>query len=329
MAFYSVRLREAWNWGGLSFRELAVRTYKAVDQHDTLNQAAVVAFYAMLSLVPLLSLILVLSLGARTGVADQVNTLSKRLMPEEAYKSVISDQMEKIQKSTPVGLLSLSILILLWSASSLFVAIMDTTNTAYGVRDQRPWWKKRLLAIVLTLAEIILFIVASLTITVWPHVMGWLGLSTLAMMLATVVQWLVVVIALLTAFALAYFFGPDIHQEWEWITPGSSLGVLALIVASLGFQLYLHFSNTYSATYGALAGVVLMMLWLYLASLALLVGAEINCIIEHAAPHGRSPGQKQSPPLETTVQESGEHEPLVGPGQQGDHAPRSPETEKT
>jgi membrane protein len=299
MAFFSIRLREAWNWGGLSSRELAIRSYRAIDQHDTLNQAAVVAFYAILSLVPLLSLVLVFALGERTGVAEQVDSLCQRLMPNEAYH-LVNDQLSKIQTSTPIGLLSLSIIILLWSASSLFVALMDTTNVAYGVRDERPWWKKRLMAIVLTLAEIVLFIGASLLIAFWPHVMSWFGLSTLAMTLAAVVQWFVVVVALLTAFALAYYFGPAVDQHWEWITPGSSLGVLALIVASLGFQFYLHFSNTYSETYGALAGVVLMMLWLYLAALALLVGAEVNCVIEHAAPHGKSPGQKENPPVETT-----------------------------
>ncbi|HTU19272.1 MAG TPA: YihY/virulence factor BrkB family protein [Gemmataceae bacterium] len=303
MAFTSVRLREAWNWGGLSFRELAVRSYRAMDRHDTLNQAAVVAFYAMLALVPLLSLSLAFALGAQPGVAEQVKRLGKDFMPPEANK-LVGEQIEKIEQATPVGLLSLSALILLWSASSLFVAIMDTTNAAYGVRDDRPWWKKRLLAIVLTLAEIVLLIGASITIAVWPHVMGWLGLSTLAITLATVVQWIVVVIALLAGFALAYFFGPSVVQEWEWITPGSTLGVLALIAASLGFQLYLRFGDTYGETYGALAGVVLMMLWLYLAALALLVGAEVNCVIEHAAPHGKAPGQKNSPPVENIMRAS-------------------------
>jgi membrane protein len=291
MALTSIRLKEAWNWGGLSLRELVVRTYKAMDQHDTLNHAAVVAFYAMLSLVPLLGLILAFALGARTGVADQVDTLCQQLMPEGAYDTV-HNQIEKIQKSNPVGLVSLSILLLLWSASGLFVAVMDTTNAAYGVRDGRPWWKRRLIAIVLTLIETVLLIGACLTIALWPQIMGWLGLGALAATLATVVQWVVVIVALLSAFALAYYFGPHIDQEWEWITPGSAIGVLVLIGASLGFQLYLHFGNTYSETYGALAGVVLMMLWLYLVALALLVGAEINCVIEHAAPHGRAPGQK-------------------------------------
>jgi membrane protein len=294
MSLTSIRLREAWNWGGLSARELAVRTYQAMDRHDTLNQAAVIAFYAMLSLVPLLSLTLALSVGARTGVAAEVETLSGRLMPPEALK-IIHDQIQKLQAEQPVGLLSLSILILMWSASSLFVAVMDTTNASYGVRDGRPWWKKRLMAIALTVAETILLVGASLSITIWPEIMGWLNLGSVAVAIATVVQWLVVVVALLAAFALAYYFGPHVDQEWEWITPGSTLGVLALIAISVGFRLYLHWGPSYSETYGALAGVVLMMLWMYLAALALLVGAEINCVIEHAAPHGREPGEKQAP----------------------------------
>jgi membrane protein len=105
---------------------------------------------------------------------------------------------------------------------------------------------------------------------------------------------LVVVAALLGSFALAYFFGPDVKQEWEWITPGAGLGVLVLIAASLGFRLYVQYGSS-SETYGALAGVVLLLLWFYLVALALLVGAEINCVIEQAAPHGRNPGQKVAP----------------------------------
>ncbi len=301
MAFTSIRLKEAWNWGGLSFRELMMRTYRAMEKHDTLDQAAVVAFYGMMSLVPLLGVVLALALGARTGVAQQIDTLSKQMLPHEAYV-LLRDQINKVQSENRVGLLSLSILLLLWSASSLFSAIMTTTNAAYGVQDSRPWWKQKLMALVLTVAEAILLVGAALSIALWPKIAGWLGLSGLSFALSTLVQWLIVVVALLAAFALAYYFGPNVEQEWEWITPGSTLGVLALIVTSVGFREYIvHFGSSYSETYGALAGVVLMMLWLYLAALALLVGAEINCVIEHAAPHGKSLGQKERPPIPPSI----------------------------
>jgi membrane protein len=292
MSLTKIRLREAWNWGGLSAREVAERTWEAMDRHDTLNHAAVVAFFAMLALVPLLGC--VLALGAAAGIANEVTRFTRELLPPEAH-AIVREQVHAIEKDRPAGLLSLSLLLLLWSASSLFVAVMDTTNAAYGVRDSRPWWKRRLMAIVLTLAEVVLLLGASASIMAWPMVSGWLRLGAAAAWTATVVQWVVVVVALLAAFALAYYFGPHLEQKWEWITPGASLGVLTLIVASLGFRTYLYLGPSYSATYGALAGVVLMMLWLYLAGVALLVGAEINCVIEHAAPHGREPGQKEAP----------------------------------
>ncbi len=300
MALSRIKLKEAWDWGGLSARELAVRTYRAMDQHETIDRAAIIAFYGMLSLVPLLSFTLALAVGGRSGVATEILRLSGDFLPGEA-SALVRDQVYKIQAAAPVGLLSFSLLILLWSSSSLFVSVMDSTNAAYGVRDSRPWWKRRLMAIVLTIGEAILLVGASLSIIAWPAATGWLNLGPLETVLSTAVQWLVAVIALLAAFALAYFFGPHVEQEWEWVTPGAVLGVLTMIVASLGFRAYLYFAPGYSATYGTLGGFVLVLLWMYLSALALLVGAEINCVIEHAAPHGKAPGQKESPHPEATT----------------------------
>ena len=290
MSFMRVRLKEAWNWGGLSFKELGRRTWKAMDEHDTLNQAAVIAFYAMLALVPLLGVVLVAALGARSGVSDEILRLSNQLLPPEA-DVLVRNQIEKIQSGSPVGILSFAAIVLLWSASSLFVAVMDMTSAAYGVRDHRPWWKRRLLALLLTLVEVVLLVGATASAVAWPAVLGRLGLGAVAASTATVAQWLVVLIALFAAFEVAYYFGPHVEQRWEWITPGATLGTLILVAASMGFRIYVYFGSSYSEAYGVLAGVVLLLLWLYLAALALLVGAEVNCVIEHAAPHGKAPGQ--------------------------------------
>jgi membrane protein len=303
MSLTRVRLSEAWNWGGLSTRELALRTYKAMEQHETLDRAAVLAFYALQSLVPLLGITLVIALGARKDVAGEVADLSAGLLPSEA-QVLISRQIHQMQQAPAVGLLSISTLVLLWSASSLFTAVMDATNASYAVRDQRPWWKRRAMALVLTLVEAILLMGSAAAIVAWPAVTAWLGLSALGAALATVVQWLVVIVALLAGFAIAYYFGPHAEQRWEWITPGATLGVLVLIAASVGLRLYLQYGTSSSATYGTLAGVVVLLLWLYIAGLALLVGAEVNSVIEHAAPHGKAPGQKEDP-LEKQARQSG------------------------
>ncbi len=295
MSWTKVRLREAWNWGGLSAKELALRTWKQMQQHGTFDRAAVIAYYAMLALVPFAGIILAIALGWATAIADQLLSVSHQFLPPEADK-LLREEVFRVQSAAPTGILSFGFLILLWSASSLFVAVMDATNAAYGVQDNRPWWKRRLWAILLTIIESALLLGTALSIILWPKVTGWLGLSALGASVATIVQWLAVFVALYASFAIAYFFGPDVDQEWEWITPGSTLGVLTLIVATLGFRLYVEYGTSYSATYGALAGVIVTLLWLYLASLALLLGAEVNTVIEHAAPHGREPGQKDATP---------------------------------
>jgi membrane protein len=292
------RLPRAWKWGGLSFKELAVRTYEAVDEHETIDRAAVVAFYALLALVPGLGLVLTITLGASDGVVPgQILSLSRQFLPEAADE-VVRGELHAIRTAPRVGIVSVSFLILLWSASGASVAVMQSTNVAYGARDGRPWWKRRLMAVVLTVVESFLLVGASFLVAAWPWLLSQFGLDSAAAAAATAVQWLVVVVALLASFAVAYYFGTHAGQRWEWITPGSAVGVLVLIAANLGFRVYLRYGADFGAAYGVLAGVVLLLLWLYLAALALLVGAEVNCVIAHAAPGGKGAGRRVSPERE-------------------------------
>ena len=276
------RLSGAWNLGGLSLTAVAVRTYRAVDTHETLDRAAIVAFYALLALVPFLGLVLTVTLATSGGdVAGEILSLSRQVLPVAA-DAIVRQEVHTIRDGPRVGIVSVSFLLLLWSASSAFVAVMDATNAAYGVRDGRAWWQRRLLAAVLTVVESLLLVGASFLIAAWPWVLGWFGLSGAAAAAATAVQWGVVAGALLAGFAIAYYFGTHAAREWAWVTPGSVVGVLVLVVTNLGLQAYLRYGADLGATYGALAGIVFLLLWLYLAALALLIGAEINSVIERA-----------------------------------------------
>jgi membrane protein len=160
-----------------------------------------------------------------------------------------------------------------------------------------------LVAAALTLVELALLAAVLAAVVAWPYLTGWLGLKGVAAVMATAAHYLAVVIVLLATFSVAYFFGPDVKQEWEWITPGSALGVLFLVGSSLALRLYVFYGGSFSASYGALAGVIVTLLWLYAASLALLTGAEINCVIEHAAPNGRSTGERVAPPADDANKE--------------------------
>jgi membrane protein len=248
----------------------------------------------MLALPPFLGLVVVALVGARGLFVEQVQLLARQSLPSDAA-AIIENQMAEIQSGSPAGLLSLATAVLLWSASGAFVGVMDATNAAYGVRDRRPWWRRRLMAAVLTVVELVLLAAALASIIAWPHVMGWLNLAGAAAIFAWIVHFIAVVVVLFVTFAVAYFFGPDVKQEWEWITPGSALGVLFLVTSSWALRLYVAYGGSFSASYGALAGVIVTLLWLYTASLALLAGAEINCVIDQAASSAAGQKAEQEP----------------------------------
>jgi membrane protein len=113
----------------------------------------------------------------------------------------------------------------------------------------------------------------------------------MALTIFAVLRWVGIVFGLLLAFALIYYLAPDVEQEFVFITPGSVVGVLVLAVASLGFSGYVRNFGNYSATYGSIGAVIVLMLWLYIAGLVILIGSEINALIEHHARGGKEKGE--------------------------------------
>jgi membrane protein len=176
---------------------------------------------------------------------------------------------------------------------------------AYHVKDRRPFWKSRLIiaplltiglsALMLSALGIVLF---GNTAATWA---GAHGLGNIAVMSWKILQWPVALFFVVLSFAVLYYWAPDVaDQKWYWITPGSLIGVGLWILATAGFRVYLNYFNSFSATYGSLGAVIILMLWFYITALALLIGAECNAEIEHAAAeHGRADaklrGEKQAP----------------------------------
>jgi membrane protein len=252
-----LRLPQAWKWGGLSFKELAVQTYEAVDKHETIDRAAVVALYAMLALGPFLGLVLTITLGTSDGVVTgQILNLSRQFLPASADE-IVSLELHAIGAAPRVAVVSVSFLILLWSASSASVAVMQSIHAADGVRDGRAWWKRRMMAVVLIVVASFLLVDASFLIAAWSWLLSWLGLDSAAAAAATVVKWLVVVVALFASFAIACYFGTHVKQKWEWITPGSTIGLLVLIAVNLVFRVYLRYGADHAADHAAAYGVLI------------------------------------------------------------------------
>ena len=186
------------------------------------------------------------------------------------------------------GKLTLGILFALWSVSGGISSIISALNSVNHVRESRSWLKVRAIALGLTLLITVLLLAALFLVLVSSDFVGWLGtrlgLQPIVVLVWKAIQWPASIFFVAISSLLIYRFGPDLKgRHWHWMTPGTAFGLLVWLAASLGFRMYLHFSNHYSATYGSLGGVMILLLWLYISGLAYLLGGTINAEIQRAA----------------------------------------------
>jgi membrane protein len=184
----------------------------------------------------------------------------------------------------------------LWSSSAAMVALIDSLNRSYDVQDSRPWWKQRMISILLTIG-VAAFILASFALVIFgPQLAEALasrvGLGAAFEWTWKILQWPVVFALVATAFGLIYYFAPDVDQDFIFLTPGSVLATVLWLVGSLAFRFYVVNFGSYNETYGAVGGIMVLLLWLYISGLCVIVGAEMNAEIEHASEHGKAAGEK-------------------------------------
>lgn len=289
-----------WKLGGLSWRELGKRVWAEVQGDNVFGRAAELSYYFLLALFPFLiflTSIIGFVLGSGTGTRHALFEYLARIMPPSAFQ-LIDNTMTEVSTASGGGKLSFGILAALWAASNGLGAITESLNTAYDLKESRPWWKQRLTAIGLTSALSVLIIGALILVVAGGHIAEWLaatyGFGPVFPLTWKIIQWPAVLACMTFAFALIYYFAPDFRkQAWQWLTPGSVIGVVLWLLVSLGFRIYLHFFNSYSATYGSLGAVIVLMLWLYLTGAAVLIGGEVNSEIENAAAKQGEPEAKE------------------------------------
>jgi len=289
-----------WKLGGLSWIQLAKRVWKEVQEDNVFGRAAELSYYFLLALFPFLiflTSVIGLVLGSGTGTRHMLFNYLARIMPPSAFQ-LIDATMIEVSAASSGGKLSFGILAALWAASNGLTAITGSLNNAYDLKETRSWWKQRLVSIGLTMALSVLIIGALVLVVAGGKIAEWLaahyGFGPVFPTAWKIVQWPVVFAEMILAFALIYYFAPDFRkQAWQWLTPGAAIGVVLWLLVSLGFRVYLHFFNSYSATYGSLGAVIILMLWLYFTGAAVLIGGEINSEIENAAAQQGEPEAKE------------------------------------
>ena len=237
-------------------------------------------------------------LFAEAGTELRENLLNYlgSVMPGSAY-DLVHTTVDEISKATSGGKLSFGVLATLWAASNGMGAISESLNVAYNVKEQRPWWKARLMSIGLTMALAVL-IISALTLMLYggeiaEGIAASYGFGSAFTIAWKIVQWPIVLLFVLLSFSLIYYFAPDLRdQDWKWVTPGSAIALVLWLLVSFAFRAYLKYFDSYSATYGSLGAVIIMMLWFYCRR-AILIGGEINSEIENAAAEAGAPDAKE------------------------------------
>ncbi|ALA59203.1 YihY/virulence factor BrkB family protein [Nitrospira moscoviensis] len=287
-----------WKLGGLSIMELGRRLWRESQKDELLGRAAQLSYYILLALFPaLIVLTATMGLFSVQNYMPELMSYLQNVLPKDAL-SMVERFLHQVAEGSGANILSLGGVGALWASSSGVTAIMEALNIVYDVKeDSRPFWRVRLTAILLTIG-LAGFVILSMTLILYGGPIGeWIadfvGLGAAFTWAWKVLQWPVVVALMLLAVAVVYYVCPDIEQDWRWVSPGSAFAVAMWLVVSLGFKMYVDNFGDYNKVYGSIAGVIVLMLWLYWSGLVLLIGGEINAEIEHAAAERQRAGEER------------------------------------
>lgn len=265
------------------WRAFAKDLWREILDDSVLNGAAVIAFFSLLAVFP--AALFVLSLLPSLDIPhlqQALLDLLHQILPAQSA-DLFEVAVLYVGSETKKGLLTFGLVFALWSASSGVSAVMDQLNVVCHVRERRPFWKAKGIAILLMLFFVALGIAALSAAIFGGVIQSWIasriGWSATLRLFFVAFRWIILAAALLLALAMAYRFGPDAEIEFRYFSPGSVAAAILIALASVGFRFYVSDFGNYSATYGSLAAMIILMLWMYMAGIALLVGCEINEIV--------------------------------------------------
>lgn len=280
--------------------DLLQQTFKESNEDHVAAFAGNLAYSGLFSLFPFLVFLLsLLGIFHATSLVSNLLTRARVALPAQAVDLIDGPILQITQQKASGGFAIsaiFSVLLALWAVSGAFRSVMDALNVMYGVEDHRSLVKRVLVSVMLAVVSALLFVTAAVLAVAGPAIAraiaGVVGFGSVFKWTWYILQWPVLAVIVLLAFALVYYFAPDVEQKFKFITPGSIIALVAWLLFSLGFSLYVNNFSTYNASYGALAGVVIMLLYMYFSSYIMLLGAEMNQVIEKHNPEGKNEGER-------------------------------------
>ena len=291
----------------LPFSTLVRKLGKRVSDNAATDRAAQLSYYFVFSLFPFLfTLVTLAAYLPMQGAVDQLMARLDPLMPNEAM-DIIRTQLTTLTTRQRPRLLTVGLLLALWSASRGVDALRTSLNLSYDVKESRKWWKVQAIAVGITVATSALMLLAIAGLALGSSLGLWVAerfhVDRFWALLWAWLRWPSTAAGVMLVLALLYYFLPDVKQQWRYITPGSLLGTALWLLLTWAFSLYAENFGSYDRTYGAIGGVIVLMTWFYISGLVFIVGGELNALLEQASAGGkaagaRAPGEAPPPAIE-------------------------------
>jgi membrane protein len=288
----------------LTPKQFLKEVYREYVRDNVSDSAAILSYYFVFSLFPFLVVLATLT-AYLPEVKRSVGTLLSRahaILPPQAMNLIDQHVHGLINQPRP-KLLTVGLLVTLYSASRGVDAVRRSLNLAYDVKESRPFWKTEGIAIGMTVGGALLVLLSVSGLIVGGDLGLWLAerlhIAREYVVVWSWLRWPITAAVIMLCAALGYYLLPDVEQQFKFITPGSVFGTLAWLGATWGFSQYAAHFGSYNVTYGSIGGVIVLMTWFYLSGFVFLMGGEINAILEDHAPDGKALGARvpgEAPP---------------------------------
>jgi membrane protein len=291
-----------WTRAGMTWRQFGSVLLRQIWEDEVLGRCAELAYVFLFSVFPLL-LFLTTLLGylaeANPSLRWMLFTYLAQISPSPDVTALLNDTLSEIAAASTGAKLYLSLILAVWVASNGMIAVSRTLNTACGLKETRRWWKRRLIAIALTLTFSVLIICALGLIfygsTIGEALAERLGIGQAFALVWHFFQWPLVLVFVLISFEMVYNYAPNLGSSpnRQWGTPGAVTAVTLWLLASFGLRLYLSYRHAFTTAYGSLGAVIVLLVWFYLTAFAILMGGEVNS--EIARELARQRGEEMPP----------------------------------
>ena len=282
-------------WAG--WKDILWRTYARIGDDRLLAVAAGVVFYGLLAIFPAITaLVSLYGLFAKASTISEHLSLASGVLPAGGME-IIQEQINRITAKGEAKLslaFAASLGLALWSANAGMKAVIDALNVTYEEKEKRGFIKLNLVSLALTGGAILALLVAIGAIVVLPLVLSYIGLGGWTETLLRLLRWPLLLCLVIFGLAVLYRFGPSRESpRWEWISVGSAFAAVAWLGGSALLSWYLANFANYDATYGSLGAAIGMMIWMWMSSIVILLGAELNSEVEHQTARDSTTGHER------------------------------------